>query len=291
MNRIEEIKNRIVLGDSLEDLQRDYPITRALFERLGGFRPIRAVRINHPFIKRLIGNGIIPDEGMLDREAVIGTLLGDGNIYRSLNSAATHTFSFGHSIDQCSYVKLKYELLRPYVNRIRMYRNPKGFYSLHVILKCVGIFGNLYQLFYTADKPAKSNKQKYLFKRSIVELINPRVFSFWLMDDGKKYGTGKYMFSISIGKQPYYKYEDFFDFVGQLSNKLGFSLRAREEKFSYEITPNIGKAEQIFEKIASYIWPYFAYKFGVSKTECGSSYRTLSWFPEWEEYYACVQDL
>jgi hypothetical protein len=111
------------------------------------------------------------------------------------------------------------------------------------------------------------------------------------MDDGKKYGSGKYMFTITIGKQPYYKYGDFKRFVGLLNDKLGLDMRAREEGISYEITTTPGKAEGTFDKIKDYIWPYFSYKFGVEPMECGSIYKRLSWLSEWEVKYANMCNL
>lgn len=292
VSRITDIRNKIATGSTLEELQKEYPITRTLFFKLGGKSPLQTVRINHPYIREIIVDGIIPEiKTPIDRDVIVGVLLGDGNIYKSLNTPDTCSFSFGHSVKQTSYVKLKYEILKPYVNRIRLWRNPKGFFSLHVSLTCLKVFSDLYALFYTARKPHKSNLQKYLFCRDVVDLINHKSFSFWLMDDGKKYGSGKYMFSITIGKQPYYSYDSFSDFVGMLSDKLGFKLRAREEKISYEITPEIGRAEEIFESLKGFIWPYFSTKFRVDPIECGSEYRKFSWFQKWENYRASLCNL
>jgi hypothetical protein len=290
--RIDDIKSKISAGYTLEDLQKEYPITQSLFLRLDGKMPPKTVKINHHIIREIIDDGIIPENrSSLDTDVIIGVLLGDGNIYKSLNARDSCTYSFGHSVKQTSYVKLKYELLKSYVNRIRLWRNPEGFYSLHVTLTSLKIFNDYHRLFYTAKKTGKTNLQKYLFRKEIIDLINPRVFSFWLMDDGKKYGTGKYMFSITIGKQPYYTYENFHKFVELLSEKLCFNLRAREEKISYEITPEIGKAEEIFYKIKDFVWPYFSYKFSVEPVECGAIYRTLSWFPKWEDNHAKLCNL
>jgi hypothetical protein len=176
------------------------------------------------------------------------------------------------------------------VNRIRYLKNTTNkYYSFHVLLKSLPIFSEYNELFYTAIKEGKKNPQKYLFRDEIIDLINLRTFAFWLMDDGKKYGSGKYMFSITIGKQPYYNYDKFNDFVGKLNDKLGLDMRAREEKISYEITTASDKVEETYYKLKDYIWPYFSYKFAVAQSDCGSIYTTLPWFLEWskKDAYLC----
>ena len=287
-SRIDDIKNKILLGYTLEDLKEEYPITEALFLRLGGNIP-KYITINHPIINEIVGDGQKPDIcAPLDLDAVIGTIMGDGNIFRYGDD--TCIFSFAHSVPQVSYIKLKYEFLKSYVNRIRYVKNTTNdFYSFHVILKTLPIFFDYYKMFYTVEKESKKNLQKYLFRKEIIDLMTLKSFAFWLMDDGKKYGSGKYMFTITIAKQPYYNYKDFQEFVGNLNDKLGIDMRAREEKISYEITTTPGTVEKVFDKIKDHIWPYFSYKFGVTVLDCGQIYKNLSWFSEWEgkDAYVC----
>jgi len=281
-SRIADIKNKITLGYTLEELKREYPITRALFKKLGGVIP-QYITMNHPLVREIVGDGKIPSQSSpLDTDIIIGTVLGDGNIYNYGHD--TCIFSLAHSTPQISYVQLKYELLKFYVNRVLYLKNTTNdFYSFHVLLQTLPIFFDLYKIFYTAEKVGKSHLQKDLFKEEIINMLNPRVFAFWIMDDGKKYGSGKYMFTITIGKQPYYKFRDFQKFVGLLNDKLGINMRAREEKISYEITTTPGEAEDVFYKIKDYIWPYFSYKFGVSLADCGQVYRDFPWYSKWEK--------
>jgi hypothetical protein len=281
--RIGDIKNKIILGYTLEDPKKEYPITKALFLKLGGTISDYITMNDHPFIKVIVGDGEIPKICTpIDNEAVIGTLLGDGNIHRYGND--TCIFSFAHSASQIGYVKLKYELFKYYVNRVRYLKNTTNdYYSFHVILRSLPIFHDYYRLFYTGDKEGKKHPQKYLFREDIVNIITPKVLAFWLMDDGKKYGSGKYRFAITIGKQPYYTYDNFNKFVGLLNDKLSLGLIAREEKISYEITTIPDKAEEVFLKLKDHIWPYFSYKFGVAELECGSIYREYSWYLNWKE--------
>lgn len=283
MSRIEDIRNKIVLGSTLEDLKKEYPITEALFKRLGGEIP-KYVTINHPIVKEIIGSGKKSNQKMpLDTDVIISTLMGDGNVFKY--GKDTCVFSFAHSISQISYVKLKYELLKSYVNRVLYLKNTTNeFYSFHVLLTSLPIFSEYYKIFYTAEKAGKKNLQKNLFKKEIVDLMNLRSFAFWIMDDGKKYSKTKYMFSITIGKQPYYSFKAFKEFVGMLNDKLDINMRAREEKIGYEITSPLGKdSELIFYKIKEFIWPYFSYKFGVSPEDCGIIYKDFSWYSDWRK--------
>jgi len=279
-SRIDDIKNKIFLGYTLEELKKEYPITKALFVKLGGLIP-KYITINSPMVSKIVGNGVMPEIcSPLDTDVILGTLLGDGNVFKYGDDSCV--FSFAHSSSQVSYIKLKYELLKSYVNRVRYLKNTTNdFYSYHVLFKVLPIFYDYYKIFYTAEKESKRNLQKNVFKEEIADMITPRILAFWIMDDGKKYGSGKYMFSITTGKQPHYNYDDFEKFVGALNDKMGLDLRAREEKISYEITTTPGEAEKAFFAIKDYIWPYFSYKFGVALSECGGAYRDFSWFSEW----------
>jgi hypothetical protein len=281
-SRIEDIKHKISIGYNLDDLKKEYPITKALFLKLGGVIP-KYLNMNHPAIKEIVGDGLIPEvSGPLDTEVIIGTILGDGNIYNYGNGYCV--FSFAHSAPQIGYVKLKYDLLKSYIQRIRYVKNINNdCFSFHVLLRQLPVFFDYYKIFYTANKDGKKNPQKYLFSDKVVNLITLRTFAFWLMDDGKKYGSGRYMFSITIGKQPYYTYKDFKRFVGILNDKLSIDMRAREEKITYEITTTSGTAEKVYQKIQAYIWPYFSYKFRVALEDCGQVYRELPWFLDWRE--------
>lgn len=285
--RIEDIKNKIAKGYSLVDLQKDYPITLFLFKKLGGKNFSKRIKINNDILKIITGNDLISKDvggDKLDRELIVANLLGDGNAFSCRKFPDTCSFSFGHTLKQIGYVKLKYELLKPFVTRIRLApREGERDYSLHVNCKQLPLFMPYYKLFYTANKSGKINVQKDVLKDDIISLINPRILAFWIMDDGKKYGKAPYMFSLTVGKQPYYSYAKFKDFVNKLSDKLCTKLQAVEEKISYEIRPLPETSEQIFDSIREYIWPYFCYKFNVTGEICGSFYRDLPWFNNWQD--------
>jgi len=285
--RIEDIKRKIREGYTLKHLQEEYPITRALFLKLGGSDLKKAIRINHDCLEIITEKDSLSlkrDTKDLDIELILGNLLGDGNIYKSLNAQNTYTFSFGHTFRQIGYVKLKYELLKQYVTKIRL-MDCKNFkdYSFHVSLKSLPIFNVYYSLFYTTYKEGKNNLQKDILKEEIASLITPRIFAFWIMDDGKKYSNTKYVFSVCVGKQPYYTFNKFEKIVDIISNRLNVRLQAREEKNSYEMSITSIDAEKLFYSIRDFIWPEFCYKFGVLPEDCGEAYKNLPWYEKWRD--------
>lgn len=284
--RIEEIISKIKVGISFSELQKEYPITRKLYEKLGGPKPVEKVAINSLNLESLFG---VEKKKVsnIDEEIALGGLLGDSNIYKSHNSDITYTYSFGHCWEQISYVKMKTELLGAKLSRVRLEKpkdipgiNSKKDYSIHAYFSSDPRFNTLYEMFYnhTTDKV---NPAKNVLQKDIAERITPKVLAIWLMDDGKKYGTGKYSFSITIGKQPHYTYELFSNFVGIINEILGISLNPREEKLSYELTAKSDVGEEIFFKIASYVHPHFSYKFGVTEDECGDDFKGSLWYKKW----------
>lgn len=276
-DRIEDIRDRIASGSSYGDILKSYPmLTKTLYSRLGGTFPIPKITINDEYTKVITGGDVKSKVSLaMDKEVVIGMLLGDGNIARSSNCKLTHTFSFVHSFEQLGYVKLGYELLKPYVNRIRMIPfDGMSECAFQVLLRSTEYFRLLYDLFYTEEVPEKKNPQKNVIKAGVIELITPRVMAFWVMDDGKRYGN---KCSITVGKQSFYTFSQFEKFVGVLSDRVGYPLRAREERVSYEIACSSG----LIEAIKEYVWPDFHYKVNKLPDELGGAYRDMEWFKKW----------
>lgn len=274
MSQIDELRRRVLLGEALSHLQKDFPVTRPLFLRLGGKLPDKGITINHPLL-----TSFLPSRSSFNPDTAVGTVFGDGNIHLT---DSTPTFSFAHSFKQAGYFKSKCEMLGSVLSRIRL-EPKKGNkdWSLHAYFSASSFFATLHNKFYTVSVPGKLNKQKDVMGEHLIDLLSPHAFAVWVMDDGKKYGTGRHMFSVSIGKQEYYDYNRFSRFVGLLSDKLSIPLRAREEKSSYEITTTPGKAAVAFDVLRDHIWPEFHYKFGVDSSECGALYRGLHWYSDW----------
>lgn len=279
--RIKDIRQKIAAGYAYEQLKKSYPITRALFKRLGGVSE-KYITVNNLFAQEIVGSGVVSssDNLKIDHDLILGSLLGDSNIFRY--NGTTHVLSCAHCTSQASYLKLKYELLKPLVGRVLYSKNSTNdFFHYEMILKASLMLRDYYKLFYTESRSDKNHLQKHVMKEEIVDRMTHKALAFWIMDDGKKYGKRRYAFSISIGKQPYYSRDIFESFVGALNEKLNIDMRARIEKYSYEITTSAGTEEDVFDKIKRYIWPYFSYKFSALVEDCGSAYRNLPWFSEW----------
>jgi len=290
-SRIVDIMQRISRGSSFDDLRAAYPMmTRTLFEKLGGVFPAKSITVNDDHVQLITGADLKtenPDYSLLDREVLLGTLMGDGNVAQA--GARTHTFSFGHSWEQMGYVKLKYELLKNFVSRVYLAQpSEDGLrdYSFNVYLRTMPFSGQLYREFYTAVVEGKEHPQKDLLKEFVFERLTPRSLAFWAMDDGKRYGKG---FSITIAKQPFYSFKVFTELVHSVSDRYGYHCYPREEKTSYEMTFDQAGCRDFLVDAAQFLWPDFYYKFGVPPDDLGQAYRGQEWFETWQRVKGAIR--
>lgn len=290
-NRIEDIRKRIVRGESLSQISELYPITRALYEKLGGVIPKKPITMNLEAMELLIGTQRKDLKEPFDPEVLIGSLLGDGNIYKHKGGKTTYNFSFGHSWSQIGYVKYKLECFRSRISRIRLCEPYIGLkdYSIHCHFESGSELKPYYDLFYTQSVGSKTNPQKYVLNPKIVDELTLRALSIWLMDDGKKYGNGRYSFTITTGKQPYYDFESYKKLVHAINEKLDMRFYPAEEKLSYEMRCSGEGAEHNYEKLKDIVMPYFGYKFGVTSDECGDEIRSQPWYGPWDKVQSTLQ--
>jgi len=69
-NRIEDIKSKIKLGYMLEDLKKEYPITKALFIKLGGIIPVKPITMNADWLELISGKDRIPEKQPFDNDVL-----------------------------------------------------------------------------------------------------------------------------------------------------------------------------------------------------------------------------
>jgi hypothetical protein len=290
-NRINDIILKISKGCTFDDLVIEYPITEALFKKLGGAIDVKKIGINTDFLKYITGEDNLetqtPSDEEIDKDLLFGSLLGDASAYRTKGVYKdTYTYHVSHFFGELGYIKLKYELLKNIVSGLTL--NKPSFKDTlddyHVTIRCKSIpfFEKLYSYFYT-EYYGDNNPKKNIIKDNFVELLNWRSFAFWLMDDGKKYGSAIGVFAVSIGKQPYYTYKIVKRFTSLLSDKLEIPLYASEEKTLYQIHNKVESADIVKRKLAPLLLPHFAYKIGVSEESCGESYKSLPWFINWDK--------
>lgn len=288
--RIDEIRTKLSKGCTFEDLSKEYPITKALFKKLGGVVEPKKIGVNIDFLRYITGEDLFvnenPSEESIDKDLLFGSMLGDANAYcREGVYKDTYTYQVSHYLGQLDYIKLKYELLKDIVTSLTLNKPSLGdiLDDYHITLRCASIpyFEKLYKYFYT-DYHEGKNPKKYIINDETVNLMNWRSFSFWLMDDGKKYGNSTGVFSITIGKGPSYNYRNVSRFTNILSEKLDIPLYTSEEKTCYQIHNRIESLPIVEKNLSPILLPSFSYKIGLSEASCGEIYRSLPWFDSWE---------
>lgn len=303
METIEIIKKKISDGVGYGELAKEYPLTKNGFKILGGVLEKKKKIIRDKSVALVYGGdlkisistgdlfadpGNILPRRNINRSHMIGTLLGDASLVISTDSISTRSFYYmlGHTWRQISYMKLNYEILKPYVSNVRLYepRIEDGFkdYALYLNSVSSSDFKSYYDLFYTYEKEGR-NPLKFVLRDDIANSVDLECLAYWLMDDGNHRSSAKGVFEITIGSQPYYKEEDVKRFVDILNNNLGLSLYYCFGTESIEIYNKVESSEKVIELIAPYLLPDMSYKLGIEPDLCGGLYREETWFKVWED--------
>lgn len=123
----------------------------------------------------------------IQKEVIIGTLLGDATITKQKNKA-NYNLKFEQSIQQQDYIWHLYELFEPFVGTYPKVRTITGGKAKdresmwfrtyrHVVFKFY------YDFFYPVDTQDLSQRKKKVPK-TIPKLLTPRALAYWYMDDG-----------------------------------------------------------------------------------------------------------
>lgn len=119
----------------------------------------------------------------MNKQILLGSLMGDSNIYLSSNKY--YNFSIEHSLKQEEYIKWKAKKLKIenifYRNRLDK-RTNKVYHSVS-IYKCSSEFKKFYNLFYSPKKE---------ITQEILDLLDEVSVAIWYCDDGWYYKNPKY---------------------------------------------------------------------------------------------------
>ena len=131
--------------------------------------PREAKRVTNSNELRLLRKSLTLNK--VQRDFLIGTLLGDGNLNTSYRN---YRFVIQHGLGQKSYVEWKYELLKNWTlqrPKFSSWNNSVGFRTVsHPELT------ELYQTFYRYGRK--------ILPKSIMTLLNQFILAVWYMDDG-----------------------------------------------------------------------------------------------------------
>lgn len=132
----------------------------------------------------------------LQREVLVGTLLGDASIPLKLRKP-TYQVKFEQQIDKQEYVQHLYQIFEPLVGTPPKIRNIKGGGARDrqsIWFRTYGhsAFKFYYELFYRQN--AFNDKRKKRVPKNIHQLLTPKALAYWYMDDGTL-GGRDYRFS------------------------------------------------------------------------------------------------
>lgn len=282
-----EIKRSVAEGISFDILKKRYPLmTRNLYVKLGGRIKRTRFKKNSPLIRAIIGSSESEaiERGHPDHDFLIGSLLGDGHIEVISDNEYTQTslYRTGHCWAQAGYVKLIYEILKPFSSALTVKSPNRGMQDYHVHFTTISSrhFNRYRNLFYQHSVDI-GHKKKDVLNEDIIDHLSWRSLAFWIMDDGKHRG-GKYCFSLPIGFQNHYTDDRAKRFTEALSEHFNLRFHWGKEKTAYQLYLLKESVQVVRSKILPYIWPDFFYKFRCLSQECGEVYRSKRWFKEWE---------
>lgn len=121
----------------------------------------------------------------MEKQIILGTLLGDATIGKLQGRRKTHVISWEHSKDQKEYALWKAEKsLNNYsvYERDRLDNRTNNTYSSVTIYSRVDNYSKYRELFYPFGTKEVSNL--------ILEMLSPLAIAVWFMDDGNLYYNG-----------------------------------------------------------------------------------------------------
>ena len=278
-----KLKEDISMQVPFSVLKKRYPLmTKSLYKKLSGQKRIFRFNLEDDAIKTLVSDGLSQgsDEEDLGEEAksfIVGSLFGDSHIEPIVENKhkKTYLLKVTHCWAQIGYIKLAYEVLKPYSSALTIKSPKKGLKIYNIQLTTIASkrFWYYRDLYYPGDK-------KDIMSEKVYTLLDWKSFAYWVMDDGKSRG-GKYCFSVSIGFQEHYTEERLEQMSSFLSKKLGIDLKWGKEKNCYILYVLSKDSETIKERLLPYILPDFHYKFKTDPQELGSYYRKFEWYGRW----------
>ncbi|HPE06168.1 MAG TPA: hypothetical protein PLW50_00405 [Smithellaceae bacterium] len=206
----------------------------------------------------------------LQRQMVLGSLLGDMNIHRQhkgVTDTAHPELRIAHSTDQRAYVQWKYELLKPIARDRGIYEFDqktgfgKGFGTCRFETRALKCLEEIYDL--TKDASGK----KRVTEKWLNEIDHPIALAAWYMDDGSMAKGCVPWFAMGLSTD---------DEVGimqaWLLKKWGIDTTYRRDKGNYNdntyaiVTVAYDSRDKFFELVRPYTIPSMEYKLSKCNT-------------------------
>ena len=173
-------------GNTLRHLYLSEGLTDSEIANLYGTYQVRVCRLRHKWgiltrTKTERVSGALPDLNPIQRELLVGSLLGDGWMRATSDFAAG--FGEGHCLDQRGYTDWKADLMEPFTSS--RYSGTKvdassgnTFHSWSFSTTCCSQLRPFYDAFYPQPQ------RKRIFPKNLPDLMTPFILAVWYMDDG-----------------------------------------------------------------------------------------------------------
>jgi len=193
-------------------------------------------------------SGSLPQLTQIQKDLIIGSLLGDGGMRAP--SPSTARFSEGHSEKQAEYTRWKAGILGEFISSVHPHKKEEGekvYKGLSLSTRTCTQLREFYELFYPTPFREK------IFPSSLRHILNPFALTVWYMDDGsliKKFHPG-----ICFGL-------DDTSLRRALSSlrRLGFRPELSEGKGTTVSILFPGQSEKFFSKISEFVPECMSYK-------------------------------
>ena len=192
----------------------------------------------------------------IQREIIIGTLLGDSIITKQSNKA-NFNIKFEQNIRNIDYINHLYEILEPYVGTSPKIRNIKGGGAIdrqsiwfrtyrHIDFKFY------HDLFYIEDSKTLIKKR---IPKNIHQFLTARALAYWYMDYGFK-NKNSYYFATHA-----FPLEDQKVLVKALKKNFNLIVNIHKHKSKYRLYILEISKDKFVELIKDFMHPCFLYKF------------------------------
>ena len=194
----------------------------------------------------------------LQKEILVGTLLGDACISCSKRPHPTYNIKFEHTYSKLEYIDHLYNIFEPFVGTSPQIRNmADGRRFVWFITYRHKAFEFYYNQFYPLVR--NTNTRRKRVPKNIYQLLTPRGLAYWFMEDGtfKQQSLTKksYLFSTQC-----FSLNDQKKLQQVLRKKFEIYADIHKDKNSYRLYILAHSNDTFLQQIREYIHPKFKYK-------------------------------
>ena len=204
----------------------------------------------------------------IQKEILVGTLLGDSTISKATTKRSAFNVKFEQKLANREYVNHLYEIFEPYVGTPPKVRNITGggakdrqsiwFRTYRHI-----DFKFYYDLFYMkTNKSDSTDLRKKRVPKLIHKFLTPRALAYWFMDDGSYY----YNKSKNTQQKVYYfntqsfSYEDIKILKKAFKLNFNFDTNIYKDRTYYLLYIQPQSKDDFIQLIKSFVIERFSYK-------------------------------